>query len=813
MRPSFLCCVILLVAAATPVARADTTWCVNNATSFQQALNAARDDDTIIKVWRGEYVTLDIRGGTFQDDLDHNLTVLGGYSDAACSEAGRSLDPALTVFRPVTIGGAYSFDLYVDGDLLLKSLTLRGYGRGVDVASTTSLFGSDTRWTLDRVRIERSGGALFEGAAQRALLLAPGNDASLRLHQVVLADNASSASGCSAQVFTEEDVVVQQSTFARNAGTALCINGDPGAPLDVDNTIFWNNALGLAVHNVSSANFHLRHNTLDGTAFTALPSIDVGNNSFDPQFLDPAAGDYRLAGTSPAINSGVMPPSGGQTATDIVGNPRVVGGIVDRGPWETDVSNATVLVVTTTAGAGAGSLASAIEQSNTTPGTQVIRFAIPGSCPQVIFQFAGQGLPDITDSVRIEGYSQPGSVPGVNGPPTICVGLWGNQELSTLMRVFIGGDNVSLDVSGIGFGGTTFASGAAALTLLAGSGHQVSGNQFGGFIGPPANPVALNVLQNGIVAGFAASNVFIGGSDPAQRNYFNSANAAAIDIGSSTVHPANVQVLNNYIGPKPLGLGTDGNTTGVVLRSTDGNFVNGNWISGNRGDGVLLSNAGTTGNIIAGNQIGRCPACLTPPFGSEPLLPNGGNGVHIRLGAHDNLVIANAIAGNVGAGIVDIDGLSNLLGLNRIYRNGALGIDIGGDGVTPNNTSAQTGDGVQNHPVIGLAGGGFYDGTVSGGLTAPPGQTYVIEVYQSDACDPSGRGEGQRSIGATAVTTPPSPIPGFYSTASFSVAVSSTGLADRTITAVARNEAGDTSEFSPCASYLYSDVIFQDDFE
>ena len=798
---------LLACLATAPLAHADNIWCVNNTASFEQALESARDDDTTIKLVRGEYLTFDV--DLF--DIDHSLTVLGGYSDGSCSEAGRSLDPALTVFRPFTIGGAYGFHLnWIKGDLLLKSITLRGYGLGFQVSSATDLLGADKHWTFDRVRIEGSGGLSQNGLLREAFRASTNGNADLTLRQVVIADNAA-GEDCSAIAYAgNDDLIVQQSTFARNAGTGLCAFGNGGS-VDIDNNIFWGSACGLRVEDVPAADLHLRHNTIDCNDFEELPSVNVGNDSLDPQFTDPANGDYRLLVTSPAVDAGINPPTGGLPGSDITGGPRVIGAGVDRGPWETDQSSATVLVVSNASNDGPGSLYAAIDQSNTLPGVQIIRFNIPGTCPRIIALTTN--LPDISDSVRIEGYSQPASVPGTAGAPTICVGLWGNQTLDYLLQVLTNGDATSIHVSGLGLGGTSFDAGAAAIRLANGFGHEIVGNQFGGSIGPAGNPVALNALQHGVVVTLWAHDVYIGGDDAVQRNYFNSSNSNAINISATAFHPAGVRVTNNFIGPKPNGLAADANAIGIGLNQTDGNLVINNWISGNAQDGVVIFGPNAHHNTILNNHIGRCPGCLASPAG-EALMGNGSHGVRIQGGAHDNTVALNRIAGNGGTGIVETDnGLNNRFVSNRIYRNATLGIDIDGDGVTPNNSSIQTGDGVQNFPLIGTAGGGFYNGTAVGSLNAAPNRDYTIQLFQSDACDGSGHGEGGRLVGAGSVTTPAAPLPGFYSTVPFSLAVQSTGLDGKAITAIAIDADGNTSEFSPCRTYVYSDVIFTDGFE
>ena len=59
----------------------------------------------------------------------------------------------------------------------------------------------------------------------------------------------------------------------------------------------------------------------------------TGDISVNPQFVNSAAGDYHLAGTSPAINKGLnTAPS--IPSLDYAGNTRIVGGIVDMGAYE-----------------------------------------------------------------------------------------------------------------------------------------------------------------------------------------------------------------------------------------------------------------------------------------------------------------------------------------------------------------------------------------------------------------------------------------------------------------------------------------------
>ena len=173
---------------------------------------------------------------------------------------------------------------------------------------------------------------------------------------------------------------------------------------------------------------------------------------------------------------------------------------------------------------------------------------------------------------------------------------------------------------------------------------------------------------------------------------------------------------------------------------------------------------------------------------------SAGTGVGMLAdGAGNSMSITGSIITGCAKGVVIRNGaVGNSITGNSIHDNTGLGIDLGDDGVTPNDPSdADSGpNNLQNFPIIRTALVGTPN-TIRGTLNSAPGQTFTIHLYASPTCDPSGNGEGQTLVGSTTTTTNGSGDglwalnPGSLSIGDF-------------ITATATDSAGNTSEFSAC---------------
>ena len=128
---------------------------------------------------------------------------------------------------------------------------------------------------------------------------------------------------------------------------------------------------------------------------------------------------------------------------------------------------------------------------------------------------------------------------------------------------------------------------------------------------------------------------------------------------------------------------------------------------------------------------------------------------------------------------------------NSIYGNTKLGIDLGNDGVTPNDSEGHSGPNLfQDFPVITEAYTVGSTTTITGTVSGPANSTLRVELFSNPAADPSGYGQGKVFLGYVTVTT------GAGGGGSFTFSPSSPVAVGQFISATATDVNGDTSEFA-----------------
>jgi hypothetical protein len=451
------------------------------------------------------------------------------------------------------------------------------------------------------------------------------------------------------------------------------------------------------------------------------------------------------------------------------------------------------------AGAGTGTFRQAIIDANDNPnsgGPDRIEFNIPGSGVHTIQP--DFDLPDIQDSVIIDGYTQPGS-----SPNTLAVGN------NAVLQIEINGANAG-EASGLvvfapdstirglivnGFRQGTSSTQGRGIAVLGGATNAVI---VGNFVGVNATGTAAVANENVGIFILTADGTLVGGADPADRNV-----VSGNGIRGIFANAANVQIKGNYVGTNAAGTSAIPNTfDGVFVAKNTGYQIGGtlagegNVIGGNGFSGITLN--GVTDSFVQGNLIGVGADGTTP-------LGNGNIGLFISNQAATNtnnliggatLGAANTIAFSTTAGITMIDpgGSGDRFQQNRIFSNGGLGIDLGNDGVTANDAGdADTGaNTLLNFPTISGAAAFGGQTQISGAITnGLPNTQFRIEFFNSAAPGTSGFGEGETFLAFTTVTTDASGNAPFVFNLGQALPIGSF------VTATATNTAtNDTSEFS-----------------
>ena len=240
------------------------------------------------------------------------------------------------------------------------------------------------------------------------------------------------------------------------------------------------------------------------------------------------------------------------------------------------------------------------------------------------------------------------------------------------------------------------------------------------------------------------------------------------------------------VGPVIDGSGCPAPCSGLVLEGGNGG-INGIRIENFPDYGVEILSDGNsiTNTELVGN-------------GSGGLRINGNNNVIGGETKNGNLVADNrgpgiVVESGTGNSVVSARGTKGVSRFNSFSNNGGLGIDLGGDGVTSNDTAdGDSGaNNLQNFPELTTVTAGTQT-RIRGTLSGVRNTRFTLQFFASDSCDPSGNGEGETFLDSTVIFT------GSTSQKTFSLTSDSDTSIGQFITATATDGDGNTSEFSSC---------------
>ncbi len=314
-------------------------------------------------------------------------------------------------------------------------------------------------------------------------------------------------------------------------------------------------------------------------------------------------------------------------------------------------------------GRGDVSLRSALQVANLAPTYNLVTFRIATTGPPWTIM-TGPALPTLTDpaGVTIDGLTQtgdagvvvlrgPGGINGLTmtGPDNTVRGLTIGNYTSGAGVVISGAAATGNEILACNIG-TNYA---ATATLPNSVGVRIdgaSGNRVGSYSVADRNVISGNTTDGVLITGGATGNTI-------QGNYIGLNRLGVSDIPNGDDGVQIDESSGNTVGGLPDGPVSPGNPPG-------------NYIAGNGDDGVVITGAAASGNLVQGNVIGLSVEPAT--------LGNTGDGVEIN----------NAPANTVGGGAT---------ARNVISDNGDSGVYITGAAATSNVVSGN---------LIGLDAGG-----------------------------------------------------------------------------------------------------------
>ncbi|MEM8556742.1 MAG: Ig-like domain-containing protein [Bacteroidota bacterium] len=720
--------------------------------------------------------TADTNDGTC--DADCSLREAIEAAEAAAGDDLIRFDPALDGQSIFPTSG-YTINTNVEIDAvtgLSQGITIDAGLQFFAVFQVFPLSGPPNTVSLAGLTLTRSqNGALF-------------NDGILTVDQCTIRDNTAGA------IQNEGTLVVKNSTLSGNAATTIDRSTlfNQSGDVTVLNSTFSGNttsstSVAAAIQSNPSGTVTVRNSTFSGNTHTLGQvsgilggTVTVGNTVFDSggganlglgtiisegfNICDDACG---LTGTGDQTSTdpqlGPLADNGGPTLTHslLMGSPAIdIGGTC--GPEDQRGESAPVAG---TFGGSATCDAGAVEIATPPPPTTLVVNTLDGGndgtcgtdgadpiqdCSLLEAVAAANSNPDATEiTFSVDGDVSPTSGVVISTPVT----LDGTTAPSGAHSVRILGTGLTITGASAAnsvIEGLVIGSAPVFAVRLEASvtGVQVRNN----FIGTDPtgadlrNGDVLTATGSGIVIGDGASDNTIGGSTLGEGNTMGFTRESIVLQDAGTTRNA---ILGNFVGTSAAGanLATTENgqglsLVGVAIRAgASGNTIGGssagaaNTFGFLRATGIIIEDAGTTGNIVLGNFLG------TDATGAN-LGNTFGQGIDIRNAASDNTIggtgagEGNTIGFSRGSGVViQFAGttgntvLGNFIGTNAAGANlgnrrgvfiasGAANNVVGGSAAGAANTigfSAEEGVRLQNEGTSGNHILGNYIGTNANG--------------------------------------------------------------------------------------------------
>lgn len=451
-------------------------------------------------------------------------------------------------------------------------------------------------------------------------------------------------------------------------------------------------------------------------------------------------------------------------------------------------ARANTFTVTNASDAGPGSLHDAILEANAAPGADEIHFNIPGSGVQKIY-VNRIGLPEITDPLAIDGYTQPGASPNtraLGNDAIILIHLDGQNDLAGPVNglVISAGNSIvrGLSITGIParvYGGIPEdpPPEGDVILLKTNGGNLIEGN----FIGvTPSGGSAGSYHYTYIGIEVLSDDNRIGGTTPASRNVISHQYNAIVSQGHGTV------IEGNYTGTDASGFTAVNNGAGVTALGDNIRIGGtapgaGNLITGSQINVVVGPQA--RGTIVQGNLVGTKAdgsgnlgtlSNAMRIYGSQTLVgglePGAGN--RISYAIRGIAIAANTAVGNTI--------------FSNVFTGGyGYGIDLGNDEVTRNDLgdSDAGANNLQNFPVVTSVIRSSESTRVIGGLDSIPSTEFTLQFFVKRSSS-----TGDDLLGTGSVTT------NTGGAARFDLTFPGHTAANEFISATATDAAGNTSE-------------------